>query len=201
LSSTSNATKGLIKFGTSAYDEVNNRLGIGNQAPTETVDITGTLKVSSTTVLSTLTANRGVGTNNTNQIVSMNAPLSIYLTTGFALTNANSDYIVLSLTLPAGTWLVLAQVSWSPATTSAEILSAFITGSVSGVSSSSGHITLDSNVDPYHFSFSGLATCASTQTVSLVCTNYSQGNSIVQSVNFAAAKDHATGLIAIQIAP
>ena len=29
LSSTSNATKGKILFGTSAYDEVNNRLGIG----------------------------------------------------------------------------------------------------------------------------------------------------------------------------
>jgi len=34
LSSTTNATKGLIAFGTSAYDEVNNRLGIGTQSPT-----------------------------------------------------------------------------------------------------------------------------------------------------------------------
>jgi hypothetical protein len=33
LSSTSNATKGKILFGTSAYDEVNNRLGIGTNAP------------------------------------------------------------------------------------------------------------------------------------------------------------------------
>lgn len=33
LSSTSNATKGKILFGTSAYDEVNNRLGIGTATP------------------------------------------------------------------------------------------------------------------------------------------------------------------------
>ncbi len=33
LSSTSNATKGKILFGTSAYDEVNNRLGIGISSP------------------------------------------------------------------------------------------------------------------------------------------------------------------------
>lgn len=34
LSSTSNATKGKILFGTSAYDEVNNRLGIRTSSPT-----------------------------------------------------------------------------------------------------------------------------------------------------------------------
>lgn len=34
LQSTSNATKGKILFGTSAYDEVNNRLGIGQATPT-----------------------------------------------------------------------------------------------------------------------------------------------------------------------
>ena len=33
LSSTSHATKGDIRFGTSAYDEVNNRLGIGTATP------------------------------------------------------------------------------------------------------------------------------------------------------------------------
>lgn len=39
LSSTSNATKGKILFGTSAYDEVNNRLGIGTASPTTPLDI------------------------------------------------------------------------------------------------------------------------------------------------------------------
>jgi lysophospholipase L1-like esterase len=35
LSSTANATKGKIIFGTSAYDEANNRLGIGTTSPTD----------------------------------------------------------------------------------------------------------------------------------------------------------------------
>jgi hypothetical protein len=39
LSSTSNATKGKILFGNSAYDEVNNRLGIGTTSPTQALDL------------------------------------------------------------------------------------------------------------------------------------------------------------------
>ena len=39
LQSTSNATKGKILFGTSAYDEVNNRLGILTTSPTARLDI------------------------------------------------------------------------------------------------------------------------------------------------------------------
>ena len=39
LSSTSNATKGTILFGTSAYDEVNNRLGIGTTNPARTLTV------------------------------------------------------------------------------------------------------------------------------------------------------------------
>ena len=39
LSSTSNATKGKIVFGTSAYDEVNNRLGIGVATPLYALDV------------------------------------------------------------------------------------------------------------------------------------------------------------------
>ncbi|CAF0728860.1 unnamed protein product [Rotaria sordida] len=41
LSSTSHATKGKILFGTSAYDEVNNRLGIGKSSPGYTLDVNG----------------------------------------------------------------------------------------------------------------------------------------------------------------
>lgn len=40
LSSTSNATKGKILFGTSAYDEVNNRLGLGTASPSCMLNIT-----------------------------------------------------------------------------------------------------------------------------------------------------------------
>lgn len=39
LQSTSHATKGKILFGTSAYDEVNNRLGIGTTSPARRLDI------------------------------------------------------------------------------------------------------------------------------------------------------------------
>lgn len=39
LSSTSHATKGKILFGTSAYDEVNNRLGIGVATPLHALDV------------------------------------------------------------------------------------------------------------------------------------------------------------------
>lgn len=39
LVSTSNATKGKIIFGTSAYDEVNNRLGVGTTSPVASLDV------------------------------------------------------------------------------------------------------------------------------------------------------------------
>ncbi|HSU29533.1 MAG TPA: hypothetical protein VLJ68_14195 [Chitinophagaceae bacterium] len=41
LSSTSHATKGKLLFGTSAYDEVNNRLGIGTTSPVQKITIGG----------------------------------------------------------------------------------------------------------------------------------------------------------------
>jgi hypothetical protein len=43
LSSTSNATKGKILFGNSAYDEVNNRLGIGTTTPNWKLHVAGTV--------------------------------------------------------------------------------------------------------------------------------------------------------------
>ena len=45
LSSTSNATKGSILFGTSAYDEVNNRLGIGISAPDNPLHVVGDAQI------------------------------------------------------------------------------------------------------------------------------------------------------------
>ncbi len=48
LQSTTGATKGNINFGTSTYDEVNNRLGIGTTTPSTTLDVTGTTHVLST---------------------------------------------------------------------------------------------------------------------------------------------------------
>lgn len=43
LSSTSNATKGKILFGDSAYDEVNNRLGVGTTTPNWKLHVAGTV--------------------------------------------------------------------------------------------------------------------------------------------------------------
>jgi len=45
LQSTSNATKGKLLFGTSAYDEVNNRLGIGTTSPVYALDVNGTVNI------------------------------------------------------------------------------------------------------------------------------------------------------------
>jgi len=45
LQSTTNATKGKLLFGTSAYDEVNNRLGIGTTSPTAPLQINSTAAV------------------------------------------------------------------------------------------------------------------------------------------------------------
>lgn len=57
LQSTGHATKGKLLFGTSAYDEVNNRLGIGNAAPNHQIEITGVANVRAINILGTLSTN------------------------------------------------------------------------------------------------------------------------------------------------
>lgn len=56
LVSTSNATKGKILFGNSAYDEVNKRLGIGTTSPANLLDMVGTTN----SVVSKITAANGI---------------------------------------------------------------------------------------------------------------------------------------------
>ena len=51
LLSTTNATKGKILFGTSGYDEVNNRLGIGTASPAVTLDVSGIANISSQAII------------------------------------------------------------------------------------------------------------------------------------------------------
>jgi len=60
LSSTSNATKGKILFGTSGYDAVNNRLGIGNSAPTVALDVTGAILATSAVTTGNIQTTAGV---------------------------------------------------------------------------------------------------------------------------------------------
>lgn len=49
LGSTSHATKGKILFGTSAYDEVNNRLGLGTTTPNQQLELTKSIRIVDTT--------------------------------------------------------------------------------------------------------------------------------------------------------
>lgn len=53
LKSTTHATKGKILFGSSGYDEVNDRLGVGNSTPSVALDVTG--QVSASTIVQTPT--------------------------------------------------------------------------------------------------------------------------------------------------
>lgn len=63
LSSTSNATKGKILFGNSAYDEVNNRLGIGTITPSSKLNIlTDSLGSTQTSTAGLLLQNSTVST-------------------------------------------------------------------------------------------------------------------------------------------
>lgn len=50
LESNSTAAKGKILFGTSAYDEVNNRMGIGTDAPTVELEVAGDILAESITL-------------------------------------------------------------------------------------------------------------------------------------------------------
>jgi len=63
LNSTSNVTKGKILFGTSAYDEANNRLGVGTNAPANklTVNAPVTADALATTIITpTVATNKGL---------------------------------------------------------------------------------------------------------------------------------------------
>jgi hypothetical protein len=72
LASTSNATKGKILFGTSAYDEVNNRLGIGTTSPGVALDIIGTGSISNLLTcgqINAYTSNLGLYAKNANSSI------------------------------------------------------------------------------------------------------------------------------------
>jgi hypothetical protein len=113
LSSTSNATKGKILFGTSAYDEVNNRLGLGLNNPVYPLDIlTSGLETginvkgninsflqnniqnasNGTSASSDWIATADTGTNSTNYI-DMGINSSTYNDAGYSVTGALDGYL------------------------------------------------------------------------------------------------------------
>jgi len=72
LASTTNATKGKILFGTSAYDEVNNRLGIATTSPGVTLDVIGTASISNLLTcgqINAYTGNLGLYAKNANNSI------------------------------------------------------------------------------------------------------------------------------------
>lgn len=74
LSSTSDVTKGKIVFGTSAYDEVNNRLGIGTLLPSERLTVDGNIAIldGHNIVLATVNGTK-IGTSTTQKLGFFNA--------------------------------------------------------------------------------------------------------------------------------
>jgi hypothetical protein len=69
--STSHATKGKIIFGTSAYDEVNNRLGIGTTSPTKGITLVGSDALINTLALGL--GNSSIATNTALGVTALNA--------------------------------------------------------------------------------------------------------------------------------
>lgn len=106
IQSTAHATRGKITFGTSAYDEANNRLGIGTASPTVPLDVIGAGKfTSSVTALSFLLADG----SDKNYALSVYASGAVYSLTG---TPALLDFGTTdpSITIDkAGTYLLIAR--------------------------------------------------------------------------------------------
>ncbi len=89
LSSTSNATKGKILFGTSTYDEVNNRLGIGTITPASQFEI---FTSGASTITSRMTATSG-----TTQLI-LDGQSNVFTMTGSnATVNLLSNNVTINL--------------------------------------------------------------------------------------------------------
>ena len=89
LQSTSNGTKGKILFGNSGYDEANNWLGIGTNAPSDSIETTGHIRVG---------VEKGV------RFQSQGTPFSIHVGSGF-FNGTRDDVLYLAYNLqPGGVW-------------------------------------------------------------------------------------------------
>ena len=106
LQSTSNATKGKILFGTSAYDEVNNRLGIGNSTPTVPLDVTGNASISSILTcgqINGFTNNIGLYTKLVGGSIFFGTNVGATVLAHFSGTQTSGSTVTFSFTPPANT--------------------------------------------------------------------------------------------------
>lgn len=88
ISSTSHATKGLISFGTSVYNEANNRLGIGTTSPSSAIDITtNSLGVTQTATSGIAFVNTTAATSGNQQIT----PAARWSSNGWGTTAGTSQ--------------------------------------------------------------------------------------------------------------
>ncbi len=90
LSSTSNATKGSIIMGSSAYDEVNNRLGIGTTTPSTALEVNGNISSNGSITSSSSSAGMGYSTGAGGSIIQNNSksdPVTINNISGQIITN------------------------------------------------------------------------------------------------------------------
>ncbi len=90
LSSTSNATKGKILFGTSAYDEVNNRLGIGTTTPIAPLQV----NKNNITNVSTMGLLMSNNTLSTASATLQYSPSQIFTAHGWNTTASGSDHSI-----------------------------------------------------------------------------------------------------------
>lgn len=63
LSSTSNATKGKLLFGTSGYDEVNNWMGLGTSSPSYSLDVQGSIATTAGNIVVLKNTNAALSTS------------------------------------------------------------------------------------------------------------------------------------------
>lgn len=97
LQSTSHATKGKILFGTSAYDEVNNRLGIGTTSPSWPIQVSINSNAAAQMLFNN--ANSGPGAYSGIQLQSNSGSSYIYLTSsGYSGGTANELFFQQAVT-------------------------------------------------------------------------------------------------------
>jgi len=115
LKSTTHATKGKILFGTSGYDEVNNRLGIANSTPGTALDVTGAGTFSSTVTAADPTSSTHLATKNYVDQRQLGSTATGTTSVGTSIT-ALSGLSISSV--PAGNWTLYAYMPVVVGTTS-----------------------------------------------------------------------------------